>query len=58
MNQANPVADQKANADLQDLSIETFEIDELSNLEVDAATAAASDVSVSLCSSTCSSSCG
>lgn len=54
MTQVKPVADQQANADLQDLSIETFQIDELSNLEVDAAV----DVSVSLCSSTCSSSCG
>lgn len=46
-----------ANADMQELTIETFEIDELSQLDVNAA-AYLEDIDISLCSSTCSSSCG
>ncbi len=42
--------------DLQGLEIETFKIEELDQLDVNAA--AAADVTVSLCSSTTSSSCG
>jgi hypothetical protein len=48
---------EKTNAidDLQGLEIETFKIEELDRLDVDAATL---DLTISLCSSTTSSSCG
>ena len=54
MNQKNTTADQApAGEDLLNLTVETFEIDELNELDVNAA-----KIEVSLCSSTCSSSCG
>lgn len=43
----------EAEGDMLSLAVETFEIDELSDLDVNAP-----EVKVSLCSSTCSSSCG
>jgi hypothetical protein len=55
MHQDKAKDDQVNSADLQDLAIETFEIEELKELD---ATAALEDISISLCSSTCSSSCG
>jgi thiazolylpeptide-type bacteriocin precursor len=48
---------QTVNNDLEGLEIETFKIEELTELDLNAA-AAAADVSISLCSSTTSSSCG
>jgi thiazolylpeptide-type bacteriocin precursor len=44
------------NTDLQGLEIETFKVEELTELDVNAA--ALDSISISLCSSTTSSSCG
>jgi hypothetical protein len=51
MNQIQMAGEEKANADLLDLSIETFQVDELTDLNMDAA------LSISVCSSTTSSTC-
>jgi hypothetical protein len=52
MDQIQMAGEAKTDADLQDLSIETFQIDELTDLNMDAALS-----SISVCSSTTSSTC-
>ena len=52
MNELQITTGDAGGQDLQDLVIETFEVEELSDLDVNA------PLSLSLCSSTCSSSCG
>ncbi len=56
----NNTLDVTKTLDLQELEIDTFEVEELSGLDVDASEATASNIVISLCSSssTCSSSCG
>ncbi len=52
----NELVAQESSLDLQELEIDTFEVEELNTLDVDSSV----DISISLCSSssTCSSSCG
>ncbi len=56
----NNTLDVTKTLDLQELEIDTFEVEELSGLDVDASAASGDTITISLCSSssTCSSSCG